>query len=516
METQQPGTGPAENGTATGDGAAAASGAAAGAGVPAPAPEPRPEVEVHEIPPVVAERSPADVLRAGVAAAALVVVLALQWLVGDQAVERGHALTRGLDAVPTWLVSLAVGLTWLLGLVLFVGGAVVAVTHRRWPALRSGVLGGLLALVLAALLTAPSEPTASAAAKTISALDWFVEHPTATELMVAVLAGVVTATAPWVGRTWRRGAWAVVIGVMLARALAGPNGFSSIRALAVGWLAGAVVVVVFGAPPRRAGGVAIARGLAEVGVPVRRIEQASLDARGSTPYFANAVDGRRLFVKALGRDERSADLLFRLYRWMLPRDLGDESGYLSLRRAVEHEALVALAARDIGVRTPRFVSLATAEPASFVLVYEGIDGKSLDRVEPDDVDDDLLAALWGQVAIMRTRRVAHRDLRLANVFLAADGSVWMIDFGFSELAASDTLLATDVAELLSATSLHVGVDRAVGAAERTIGPDAVATATARLQPWALSGATRTALKERPGHLDALRARVAVSAGPAAS
>jgi undecaprenyl-diphosphatase len=303
---------------------------------------------------------------------------------------------------------------------------------------------------------------------------------------------------------------------MLARSLAGPTAFSSIRALAVGWLAGAVVVVLFGAPPRRAGGLAIAGGLAAVGVPVRRIEQASLDARGSTPYFADAVDGRRLFVKALGRDERSADLLFRLYRWILPRDLGDESGYLSLRRAVEHEALVALAARDIGVRTPRFVSLATAQPASFVLVYEGIDGRSLDRVEPGDVDDDLLAALWGQVAIMRTRRVAHRDLRLANVFLAADGSVWMIDFGFSELAASDTLLATDVAELLSATSLHVGVDRAVAAAERTIGPEAVATATARLQRWALSGATRTALKERPGHLDALRARVAVSAGPAAS
>ncbi len=171
---------------------------------------------------------------------------------------------------------------------------------------------------------------------------------------------------------------------------------------------------------------------------------------------------------------------------------------------------MALAARDIGVRTPRFVSLASAEPRSFVLVYEGIDGRSLDRVEPDDVDDDLLAALWGQVAIMRRRRVAHRDLRLANVFLAADGAVWMIDFGFSELAASDTLLATDVAELLSATSLHVGVDRAVAAAERTLGAEAVATATDRLQPWALSGATRTALKARPGHLDALRARVGVS------
>jgi hypothetical protein len=36
----------------------------------------------------------------------------------------------------------------------------------------------------------------------------------------------------------------------------------------------------------------------------------------------------------------------------------------------------------------------------------------------------------------------------------------------------------------------------------------VATAAARLQPWALSGATRTAMKERPGLLDELRTRVA--------
>src|SRR4029453_11017327 len=145
---------------------------------------------------------------------------------------------------------------------------------------------------------------------------------------------------------------------------------------------GGVAGVLPGPPPRRASGMSIAGGLAAVGVPVKRIDQASLDARGSTPYFADARDGRRLFVKALGRDERSADLLFRFYRWLVPRDLGDEKGYRSLRRAVEHEALVALAARDLGVRTPRFVSLATADPNSFVLVYEGIDGKSRARAPP--------------------------------------------------------------------------------------------------------------------------------------
>ena len=464
-------------------------------------------VEVSESPPVIAERSPADVLRAVVAAAALAVVLLVQWLAGETIARNSHATLRGLDTLPSWLVTGIVAVTWLTGIVTFAGGGVVALVERRWRALRAAALGAGLALVFDGLLASGGGGPSAAPVAHASSLDFFVEHPAATEMLLAVGAALATAAAPWVGRAWRRGAWTVVIGIMVGRSLVAPVGFASLRAVIAGWLAGALAVVILGAPPRRAGGHAIAAGLAAVGVPVVRIEQASLDARGSTPWFADTVDGRRLFVKSLGRDERSADLLFRLYRRIVPRDLGDEKGFTSLRRAVEHEALVALAARDLGVRTPRFVTLATAEPASFVLAYEGIDGRSLDRVDPADVDDTVLAAVWEQVGILRTHRVAHRDLRLANVFLAADRAVWMIDFGFSELAASDTLLATDLAELLAATSLQVGVDRAVAVAGAEVGPTTVATAADRLQPWALSGATRTALKARSGLLDQLRARV---------
>jgi undecaprenyl-diphosphatase len=192
---------------------------------------------------------------------------------------------------------------------------------------------------------------------------------------------------------------------------------------------------------------------------------------------------------------------------VLPRDLGDERAYLSLRRAVEHEALLPLAASGLGVRTPRFVALASAQPAAFVLAYEAIDAKSLDRLDPGDLDDEMLAAIWSQVGLLRHRRVAHRDLRLANLFLASDGSVWIIDFGFSELTATDALLAGDLAELLASTSLHVGVDRSVSAAIAALGWADVATAIDRLHPRFFSGATRTAMKARPEHLAKLCAAV---------
>jgi undecaprenyl-diphosphatase len=251
----------------------------------------------------------------------------------------------------------------------------------------------------------------------------------------------------------------------------------------------------------------VAAGLADVGVPLARLEQASLDARGSTPYFAVTATGARLFIKTLGEDERSADRLFRLYRRIVPHDRGDERPFSSLRRAVEHEALVALAARDVGIRTPRLVALARAEPNGYVLAYEAVEGRSLDRVPSDDVTEDILAAVWNQVVALRAHRIAHRDLRLANIFLAADGQVWLIDFGFAELAASDALLATDVAELVASSALQVGAQRAVAQAAEAVGSATLHAALARLHPWALSGATRTALKEHAGLLDDLGPRI---------
>jgi undecaprenyl-diphosphatase len=331
---------------------------------------------------------------------------------------------------------------------------------------------------------------------------------------VAVVSAVLTAAAPWLERRWRRLGWLLVVGMSVTRFLTSPVSFGSLHNFLVGWFSGAAVLVALGGPLRRPTGASIAGGLAAVGVPLARLEQASVDARGSSPYFGTAADGQHLFVKALGEDQRSADLLFRVYRWLNRRDLGDERPFSSLRRTVEHEALVALAARDIGIRTPRLVAFATADPHAFVLAYEAIEGRSLDRLEPDEVTDAVLAAIWEQVGRLREHRIAHRDLRLANVFLASDGAVWLIDFGFSELAASSLLLATDVAELLASSTLQVGPARAVAVAREAVGPEVLGAALERLHPWALSGATRTGMKERRGLLDDLRGQVTAAVGAA--
>src|SRR5262249_43007522 len=160
------------------------------------------------------------------------------------------------------------------------------------------------------------------------------------------------------------------------------------------------------------------------------------------------------------------------------------------------------------VRTPCVRAFAAVDPNGYVLAYEAIAGRSLDRLDPSELTDDVLAAIWSLVGGLREHRIAHRDLRLANIFYDDAGTVWLIDLGFSEMAASDLLLATDAAELLASSCVYVGPERAVLGASGALDGASLAAALDRLHRWALSGATRTAHKARPELLDELRARVA--------
>ena len=159
------------------------------------------------------------------------------------------------------------------------------------------------------------------------------------------------------------------------------------------------------------------------------------------------------------------------------------------------------------MRTPRLRCVAPVGSDSFLLCYDMIDGSSLDGVDEELLTDEVLHGLWEQVALLRRYRIAHRDLRLANVFLSDSGEPWLIDFGFSEVAASEALLHADVAQLVASLAVVVGAERAVVPAIDVMGPDAVSGSLGRLQPAALSGATQTDLKSRKGLLDEVRSEI---------
>lgn len=461
-------------------------------------------VIVTEPPAPAVVRSPTDVLRAVVAAAVLALLVLLGTLFGSEIQSFLAELLRGVDALGARVLDTIVVGTRAFTVVVALAGVGAALVARRWRLLLTVVPAGALGAAIAAVTTQVVDTVEAPLVNPSVDLGLVSRQDFPTLAGVGAAAALLTAAEPWLGRRWRRVGWLLVLALAVSRFLTSPVSFDVAIALTSGWLAGAIVLVAVGGPNRRPGGQAVADALVAAGVPLATLAPASVDARGSTPYFGTTDDGRRVFAKVLAHDERSADLLFRLYRAAVPRDLGDERPFSSLRRMVEHEALVSLMAYSLGIATPRVLAFAAAPPGGYVLSYEGIDGSSLDGVAADRLTDEVLDQIWDQIETLRYHRIAHRDLRLANVFLGADGRIALIDFGFSELAASDLLLRTDVAELLASLGLTVGPERALAAAVRALGPAAVADAAHRLEPGNLSGATRTAYKERPGELAALQ------------
>jgi undecaprenyl-diphosphatase len=273
-----------------------------------------------------------------------------------------------------------------------------------------------------------------------------------------------------------------------------------ILALAVGITVGAGVLVALGVPDRRIGPDGIAAALRSAGLPVRSVTPADVEAKGSRPFFAVTDDGRRLFIKALGSDQRDADLLYRAYRFVRLRNVGDTRPAASLIQAVEHQALAGMMAERAGVRVPRVDRVIKAADETALLVTERVDGSSLERLPAGRISDELLRRLWAEADRLHRAGIAHRALRAGNVVVDGAGQPWLTDFSFSDLVATQRHKDLDVAELMASLAVLVGADRAVSGATAVVGTREVAAAAPLLQPLALSAATRHAIARHQGLL----------------
>jgi uncharacterized membrane protein YbhN (UPF0104 family)/membrane-associated phospholipid phosphatase/tRNA A-37 threonylcarbamoyl transferase component Bud32 len=457
------------------------------------------------------QRHPADVLRV---LAGSVVVAA-----GGMAAHRGHVfafeanLFRLVNQLPDAVGRPLLVVMQLGALAAVPAVAAVALAARRPRLARDLALSGALAWVLAKLvkgLVGEARPVALLDGVVVRGFDTGLGYPSG---HVAVAAALATAAGPWLPRPARRAAWWVVCLVALGRMYAGVHlPLDVLGGAALGWAVAAGVHLALGAPGGLPTASAIRQGLRAAGIEPDSLQPVVGDARGSVPFVIDAGDGQRLFVKAVGREQRDADLLYKLWRWAAYREVEDETPFASAKQEVEHEAYLSLLAARAGVRTPPVVAATPAQDGHMLLVQEYVAGQTLDRLDPAEVDDELLAAVWAEVGRLRAAGVAHRDLRLANLLVDADGRPWLLDFGFAEAAASPRRLARDVAELLASLAGLVGADRAVRSAGATLGPEPVAQALPLLQPAALSTATRTGARSRPGLLDELRERAAAAAG----
>ena len=330
--------------------------------------------------------------------------------------------------------------------------------------------------------------------------------------MLAGLAAVAVAAAPWLSRPWRRASWATLLLIGAARLVTGGLlPMQLVLALAAGVTVGAGLLVAFGVPDRRIGPAGVAAALRAGGVPVSQVTGPLRAAKGSRPFEATAGDGNGLFVKVFGSDQRDADLLYRAWRGIRLRGVGDTRPAASLFKAVEHEALLGVMAERAGVAVPRVGQVIRAD-GSVLLTMDLVAGTSLDQVPADRITDQLARALWREVGRLHQARIAHRSLHGSNVMIGQDGSAVLVDFSFAELAATSRQRSIDVAELLTSLAGRIGPDRAVATAAAAIGADGVATAVPLLQPLALSAGTRRAIKGQDGLLKRTRAAAIAACG----
>ena len=331
--------------------------------------------------------------------------------------------------------------------------------------------------------------------------------------VLAGLAAVAVAAAPWLSRPWRRASWATLLLIGAARLVTGGLlPLQLVLALAAGVTVGAGLLVAFGVPDRRMGPAGVAAALRAGGVPVSQVSGPLRAAKGSRPFEATTGDGNGLFVKVSGSDQRDADLLYRAWRGIRLRGVGDTRPAASLFKAVEHEALLGVMAERAGVAVPHVGQVIRAGDGSVLLTMDLVAGTSLDQVPADRITDQLARTLWREVGQLHQARIAHRSLHGSNIMIGQDGSAVLVDFSFAELAATSRQRAIDVAELLTSLAGRIGPDRAVATAAATIGAGGVAAAVPLLQPLALSAGTRHAIKGQDGLLKNTRAAAIAASG----
>lgn len=454
------------------------------------------EVALEPRPPLV--RSTVYVLRALVGLLLVVVGMLLLLVFENALLGVREDLATIQEAWPNWLGT---GIQAVIALFIFV--AIVGTNvyllyrtkYRRWIMIN-------LAALAAVLLGMLGSRTVLAFASS-DALENTVGSAAASGLGndgLAAVVAILTVGSVWIGPRLRP--WAIGL-VVAAASLAFVGTSISVLTLpfdiGIGILAGALVALILKTRDRAATATEVRMALLQGRIPAEEVTRASFDARGSLPWYVTTRDGEALFVKTLDSDDRASDLMSRAYRMLRLRRAGDRPPFSSLRRSVEHEAFLSLASSARGVRTPQLVVFTEVGSDGMLLAYRKIGGRSLDTVGAEEITDDMLADVWRLVVTLHDVAIAHRDLRLANVFVADDGLPWVIGLGSAELAASESLLARDDAQLLASTTVAVGADRAVAAAMTAIGKDGIAEALPWLQPLALSSTTRAQLGKADGY-----------------
>jgi uncharacterized membrane protein YbhN (UPF0104 family)/tRNA A-37 threonylcarbamoyl transferase component Bud32 len=406
---------------------------------------------------------------------------------------------------PLFELLYGLGLLWAVALL-----AAAAFIARRWrlagTMLLTASLTWLAGRLIAGLVSGAS------VSKSVDAIVRLDKTPSFPLVRLAVVVAVVASASPYLTRPVRRLGQVLILLLTYAAMYLGtghPNDL--LGSILLGWGVAAAVHLVFGSPGGRPTRAHVAASLDELGFDVSSVRLSAVQPSEGTLMLTEDAGGP-LWVKVLGRDDADTQLAAKAWRSLAYKDAGPTLTLTRLQQ-VQREAYAMLLAGKHGVCVPDVLVAATAGPNAALLVVRPAAGRRLSELG-EQITDELLDALWGQVTKLHDARLAHGSLNTSHVVVGAGGPV-IVDFSRARFGTPARRNA-DVAELLASTAAVVGNARAVAALARTTDPASIVSALGYLQSAALTPETRDAfdvnrrgLKKR---LTELRAAAAEATG----
>lgn len=411
------------------------------------------------------------------------------------------------DDLPGW-ISGTLTLVYIFGGIYTVGliAAILAFGTGRRAVARDMIVAAIVAsgaLIVLALSISAEWP---------DILPEFVERGGTPSFPLTRLTAAVAAlgvASPYLTVPMRNIGKYMVLGMTLASLVLSYGTVTSIvGAIAVGYAAAAAVHLIFGSGVGIPSKPRITAALERLGLSVTDVSYLENQPMGATLVAADLADGSRLMVKFYGRDSSDAALASRLWRKTWYRDSNRALTATGLQ-LVEHEGLLLLDGARSGAPVPDLVAWGRSVDGDGLLATGWPPGRPLSELGADEVDDEQLDEIWRALAVLHAANIAHVAIDGSRI-VVSDRTVTIDDLASGRISPSDDQRHRDEAQLLVATTLTVGPDRAIAAAKRALSDEDLAEVVPLMQTNALPSKLQRGLKDQKLKLSKLRSQVTES------
>ncbi|HVQ51802.1 MAG TPA: lysylphosphatidylglycerol synthase domain-containing protein [Mycobacterium sp.] len=321
---------------------------------------------------------------------------------------------------------------------------------------------------------------------------------------IAMLAAVLTVCGPWLPARWKRWWWTLLLAfVPIHLVVSAVVPARSLLGLAVGWFVGALVVLVVGTPALEVPLDGAVRALARRGFSAASLSVVHPAGPGPLVLSARSQDpDSTAIVEMYGPNQRSGGFLRQFWRWLRLRNSETAPLQASMRRAVEHRALMAIAIGDVDVANSSTLAMAALDRGWTLYAHTPPSGTGI----KDFTGEGAVARVWEALGKLHDHQISHGDLRSKEITID-DGTARFGGFGNAEYGANDEQLKADVAQLLVTTTDVYGAAPAVSAAVDVFGKDAVLLASRRLTKSAMPSRIRKSVPDAGAVISASRDEV---------